>query len=94
MTSYVEGECTDRYGIHMDDICYVNVIDDEYGTVLAHTTAASGTGLFSTTVSGKDPGDTVLVVYSYPGTYKGLSQLAGAEYMTTLSGTTISGGGY
>jgi len=92
--SYVEGECTNRYGLHMDDICYVVALDEVGGKVLAHTTAASGTGLFSMKIFGKEPGDTVLVTYSFPGTYQGLTYLAGAEYMTTLSGTTISGGGY
>jgi hypothetical protein len=45
-------------------------------------------------VFGREAGQQVLVTYAFPGTYQGLEYLAGAEYMTTLSGTTISGGGY
>lgn len=92
--SYLEGQCTDRYGVPMDEICYVTVLDETNHSVLGYGTTVSGTGRFSIRVYGKEAGSTVLVTYGYPGDYMSSSYPAGAEYMSTISGTTLSGGGY
>lgn len=91
--SYVEGQCVDRYGVPMGVACDVIVVDYSNYEVLTYNTSVSGTGIFSITVSGVSAGSKVLVTYGYPGDYKTFSYLAGAEYMTTTSGATFSGGG-
>lgn len=92
--SYLEGQCTDRYGVPMDVVCNVVALDGENHSVLGFGMTVSGTGLFSIRVYGKEAGSKVLVTYGYSGDYLSSSYPAGAEYMTTISGTTLSGGGY
>lgn len=92
--SYLEGQCTDRYGVPMDVVCNVVALDDVNYSVLGYGSTTSGTGRFSIRVYGKEAGSNVLVAYGFPGDYLNSSYPAGAEYMSTISGTTLSGGGY
>jgi hypothetical protein len=84
--SYVEGQCTDRYGVPMSTACDVVVLDDDTYEVLGYGLSVSGTGRFSVEVTGTAAGSDVLVTYSYRGNYGSVSDLAGAEFMTTVSG--------
>jgi hypothetical protein len=84
--SYVEGQCTDRYGVPMSTACDVIVMDDDTYEVLGYGLSVSGTGRFSVEVTGTAAGSDVLVAYSYRGNYGSVSDLAGAEFMTTVSG--------
>jgi len=92
--SYLEGQCTDRYGVAMQEECGVIALDALNHSVLGYGTSISGTGRFSLRVYGKEAGNRVLVAYGYPGDYGTTPYPAGAEYMTTISGTTLSGGAY
>jgi len=92
--SYVNGQCTDRYGIPMNVICEVCLLDysGPQAIIVGYGTTASGTGLFSVVASGINVGGKVVAVYFYEGAYGNISDLAGAEFMTTAS-AAISGGG-
>ena len=87
-SSYVNGICTDRYGLPMTTSCNINILDNS-NNIIGTGTSISGTGLFSIEVYGKISGEKVLVVYDYLGVYGTLSDLAGAEYMTTASGSIL-----
>jgi len=93
--SYVNGQCTDRYGIPMDAVCEVCLLDysGQQPVIVGYGTSVSGTGLFSIVASGTDVDEKVIAVYSYEGTYGNYFDLVGAEFMTTASGATTSGGG-
>lgn len=90
--SYVNGQCTDRYGVPMDiecDVCLVTYSGLQ-PNIVGYGTSASGTGLFSIVASGINVGEKVIAIYSYEGTYGADTDLAGSEFMTTA----VSGGGY
>jgi len=93
--SYINGQCTDRYGIAMDATCEVCLLDHSSSppSIVGYGTSVSGTGLFSVLASGIAVGGKVLAIYYYEGTYGDVSDLAGSEFMTTASGATVSGGG-
>lgn len=89
VSSYVNGICTDRYGLPMNVVCNINVFDSSTDGIIGTGSSVSGTGLFSIEIHGKAAGEQVLVVYDYMGTYGDLYNLAGAEYMTTVSGSIL-----
>jgi len=93
--SYINGQCTDRYGIAMNAVCEICLLDHSSSppTIVGYGTSVSGTGLFSVLASGIAVGGKVVAVYYYEGTYGDVYDLAGAEFMTTASGATVSGGG-
>ena len=88
VSSFVNGCCTDRYGVPIDVVCQVHIWDYD-NKIIAYGTTQSGTGIFSIEVQGKNIDSKVLVGYSYEGTYHYLTDIAGAEFMTTSSGSIL-----
>lgn len=83
--STLSGIIKGKYGSTATGVSvHVRVYDkDSRDTLLGSTTSDSADGTWSTTVSGKDVGTTVLAVFSYEGTWAGQTDPAGAEFLTT-----------